>query len=66
MLVKRIILLLFAGAGGRDGGGVCAVDACGLGPAGAADGERQAAAGGAGGGAGFPGAGPQPSGPRHR
>lgn len=54
------------GAGRRDGGGVCAVDACGLGPAGAADGERQAAAGRAGGGAGFPGAGPQPGGPRHR
>lgn len=65
MLVKRILPLLCAGAGGRDGGGVCAVDAPGFGPEGAADGERQAAAGGAGGGAGIPGAGPQPGRPGH-
>lgn len=62
----RPFLPVCAGAGGRDGGGVCAADAGGVGPAGAADGERQAAAGGAGGGAGLPGAGAEPGRPRHR
>lgn len=56
---------LCAGAGGRDGGGVCAADAGGVRPAGAADGEWQAAAGGAGGGAGLPGTGAEPGRPRH-
>lgn len=51
----------YSGNGGRDWRGVCAVDACSVRPAGAADSERAAAAGRAGGGAGFPGAGPQPS-----
>lgn len=55
-----------SGAGGRDGGGVCAADAGGVGAAGAADSQWQAAAGGAGGGAGLPGAGAQPRRPRHR
>lgn len=54
-----------SGVGGCDRRGVRAVDACGVGVAGAADGERTAAAGGAGGGAGLPGAGSQPSRPRH-
>lgn len=55
-----------SGARGCDRGGVCAADACGVGPSGAADRERAATAGGAGGGAGVPGAGPQPGRPRHR
>lgn len=50
-----------SGAGGCDWRGVCAVDAFSFWPAGAADREWATAAGGAGGGAGFPGAGPQPS-----
>lgn len=63
--MQVIKLQLSSGAGGCDGGGVCAPDAGGVSPAGAADGQWQAAAGGAGGGAGLPGTGTQPRRPRH-
>lgn len=66
MQVKKLIEgCNSSGAGRCNGGGVCAADAGGVRSASAADGQWQAAAGGAGGGAGLPGTGAEPRRPRH-
>lgn len=60
MVTSCCVLCCGAGFGGCDWRGVCASDAGAVRLEELADSEREAAAGGVGGGAGLPGAGPQP------
>lgn len=60
MAISCCVLCCGAGFGGCDWRGVCTSDAGAVRHEELADSKREAAAGGAGGGTGFPGAGPQP------
>ena len=64
-LFCSFVVLSLLGTGGRDWGGVCSADACGVRAEGPGNSKRTTAVGGAGGGAGLSGAGTEPCRPGH-